>query len=371
MSIETNQWNEDDDINFSHAKARRLPAEVLYDTIHAVTGASSNFPGVPKGTRAASLPDAGVKLPDSFLANFGRPVRESSCECERNSDMQLGPVMALLSGPTVGNAIADPNNAIAKLVKETKDNRPLIENVFYRILNRPPSEEEIKARCNLQTGIDQDHATLEAALADHLPAIHLSATEQADDIAPPAQISPNMSSQSNPPAMPRKKRQDKIAALDKKRSLRPISHGQDCPVGSKFPQMAALDRTATARLEVDKRSHSHRCARPIDFCFGNNGKTDYTLLANTNLKITAVRLEMLTDDRLPGKGRGVGVILFSASSNSGIRSPHQVPRFPLLPLERPSVRKTMRSPKPSTANPADPMRVGHLSASGKKPNRHL
>ena len=28
-SIVTNQWNEDDDINFSHATARRLPAEVL------------------------------------------------------------------------------------------------------------------------------------------------------------------------------------------------------------------------------------------------------------------------------------------------------------------------------------------------------
>ena len=63
LSIESHQWNEDDKINFSHAKARRLPAEVLYDTIHAVTGASSSFPGVPKGTRAASLPDVGVKLP--------------------------------------------------------------------------------------------------------------------------------------------------------------------------------------------------------------------------------------------------------------------------------------------------------------------
>ena len=74
LSIETNQWNEDDTINFSHAKARRLPAEVLYDSIHAVTGASSRFPGVPAGTRAAALPDVGVELPDGFLGE-PRPAR--------------------------------------------------------------------------------------------------------------------------------------------------------------------------------------------------------------------------------------------------------------------------------------------------------
>jgi hypothetical protein len=33
-SIATNEWNEDDTINYSHAVPRRLPAEVLYDAIH-------------------------------------------------------------------------------------------------------------------------------------------------------------------------------------------------------------------------------------------------------------------------------------------------------------------------------------------------
>ena len=169
LSIKTNKWNEDDSINFSHARARRLPAEVLYDSIYAVTGAKSRFPGVPAGTRAASLPDVGVKLPDSFLGNFGRPVRESSCECERSSGMQLGPVMALLSGPTVGDAIADPGNAIAKLVSETKDDGQLVESLFYRILNRPPAEAEIAASLEaINTALDQDQATLQKALGEHL-----------------------------------------------------------------------------------------------------------------------------------------------------------------------------------------------------------
>jgi hypothetical protein len=50
---------------------------------------------VPPGTRAAELPDSEVELPSGFFTNFGRPVRESACECERSNDVQLGPVMAL------------------------------------------------------------------------------------------------------------------------------------------------------------------------------------------------------------------------------------------------------------------------------------
>ncbi|MCH2130705.1 MAG: DUF1549 domain-containing protein, partial [Pirellulaceae bacterium] len=45
LSIETNPYNADDDINFSHGKARRLPAEVLFDTVFAVTGSTPNIPG--------------------------------------------------------------------------------------------------------------------------------------------------------------------------------------------------------------------------------------------------------------------------------------------------------------------------------------
>src|SRR5205823_11169128 len=100
---------------------RRLPAEVLYDTVYAVTGSVSKIPGVPPGTRAAALPDSGVDLPSGFLDTFGRPARESACECERTSGVQLGPVMALISGPVIAEAISDPDNEIAKLVGHEAD----------------------------------------------------------------------------------------------------------------------------------------------------------------------------------------------------------------------------------------------------------
>ena len=48
-------------INYSHALARRLPAEVLYDAIHRATGSTSKLPGLPPGARAAQLLDSDVR----------------------------------------------------------------------------------------------------------------------------------------------------------------------------------------------------------------------------------------------------------------------------------------------------------------------
>ncbi len=76
LSVESNKWNADDKVNYSHAIARRLPAEVLLDAVYRVTGSVSKIPGVAPGTRAASLPDSGVELPSGFLTTFGRPARE-------------------------------------------------------------------------------------------------------------------------------------------------------------------------------------------------------------------------------------------------------------------------------------------------------
>ena len=72
--------NEDDSTNYSHAKARRLPAEVLYDALHRVTGSQPKIPGVPPGTRAAQLPDAGVKTAQRISQ---QPGKASSRECLR------------------------------------------------------------------------------------------------------------------------------------------------------------------------------------------------------------------------------------------------------------------------------------------------
>ena len=140
-SIVVNEWNEDDELNYSHAIPRRLPAEVLYDAIHIAAGTKQKIPGLPPGFRAAEIPYAGIKVP--FLDDFGKPVRESSCECERSSSMVLGPIMKLVNGPTVAEALADPQSELAQLVAAEPEDRKIIEEVFMRFFSRMPTENEI------------------------------------------------------------------------------------------------------------------------------------------------------------------------------------------------------------------------------------
>ena len=134
-SVETNKWNEDDNVNFSHALARRLPAETLFDAIHKASGSLTRLPGQRPGIRAVELPGPEVKLGDNFLDLFGRPPRESACECERGSGMSLGQALNLVNGPTFAGAINDPANAIAALASTEKDDRKLIEEMFLSFLS--------------------------------------------------------------------------------------------------------------------------------------------------------------------------------------------------------------------------------------------
>lgn len=141
QSIKTNKWNKEDTINFSHAIARRLTAEQLLDAIGIATGSKPKFQGVPKDFRAVQLPDSKVK-DDGFLKLFGRPERESSCECERTTEVSLAHAMNLINGPTVANAIIDPNGRIAQLLKENTDDKTVIRELYLATLARLPMENE-------------------------------------------------------------------------------------------------------------------------------------------------------------------------------------------------------------------------------------
>lgn len=144
-SIVPNRWNEDDGINYSHAVARRLPAETLYDAVHRATGTSPHLPGLPAGFLATQLPDSNVPLPGGFLDLFGKPPRESACECERSGGVVLGQALTLVNGPVIAEAIADGNSRIAKLTAQFSDDGQLVEELFLAILCRPPTAAERQA----------------------------------------------------------------------------------------------------------------------------------------------------------------------------------------------------------------------------------
>ena len=139
--LRSNRWNADDHINFSHATPRRLEAEQLYDALHQATGSTVQFAGLPAGTKAEELPDAKA-VGDGFLDLFGKPVRETPCECERSSTVSLGQALNLINGPTLSDSVAAPTGRIAQLLKSNPTDDKVVEEIFLATLSRFPTAKE-------------------------------------------------------------------------------------------------------------------------------------------------------------------------------------------------------------------------------------
>ncbi len=313
LSIVPNKFNSDDILNYSHAKARRLPAEVLFDSIYFVTGSQLLIPGVAPGTRAAALPDSGVSLPSGFLATLGRPARESVCECERSSELQLGSVLAMVSGPDVARAINDPESALARLVNEEPDDRRLIEQIYMRVLNRLANDEEVSIVLNDMALIASDHTELVAArderqlfVTQHLPELEqqrvdaiVSATGQLE--ARIAEVDPTL---------PEKEAAHAQANVVSKQALDEYEASENGFVGW---QRRQLEQVHWAPMTIAKfESAAGRVAKVMTdrslLISGAKGKDVYTVLAATDMSgISAVRLEMLPDDSLASKGPGLAL----------------------------------------------------------------
>jgi hypothetical protein len=144
LSIKANKYNQGDRVNFSHANPRRLTAEQLLDALAISTGVPQKFAGLPQGMRAAQVADGRVKG-DDFTELFGRPNRESACECSRTDSMTLSHAMKMIMGPTINDALANGSNRFVKLAGELKDDAALTDAIYYAVLCRPATEEEKKS----------------------------------------------------------------------------------------------------------------------------------------------------------------------------------------------------------------------------------
>ena len=141
LSFRSNDWNADDEINFSHAAPRRLTAEELYDAVYLATGTRAYVRGVPKNFLAEQFPDSNVDK-GGFLDLFGRPERQTSCECERRSDVSLVQALNMVNGATIADAIADENGRVAKLILGNASDRQIIDDLYLAALSRPPEPQE-------------------------------------------------------------------------------------------------------------------------------------------------------------------------------------------------------------------------------------
>ncbi|HEV3122522.1 MAG TPA: DUF1549 and DUF1553 domain-containing protein, partial [Isosphaeraceae bacterium] len=135
-----NDYNLADHQNFARYYPKRLPAEVLLDAIGAVTASPEAFSGLPKGFRAAQLPDEGFA--SYFLEIFGRPKRESVCECERVSEASLTQSLHLLNSGEVQQKLTSGTARAAGWVADTRSEPEKIQELYRLCCSRAPSAEE-------------------------------------------------------------------------------------------------------------------------------------------------------------------------------------------------------------------------------------
>jgi len=142
--------NADDALNYSHPILRRLPAEPLLDAIHQALDRPAEFSSYPDVKSAGAIP--GVKLngrrsttteSDRFLRQFGKSPRTTTCGCERSDESSLAQVFALTSGRGVSKLIRDPANHLTALADPAVSPAAAAEDIYWRILSRPPSAAEL------------------------------------------------------------------------------------------------------------------------------------------------------------------------------------------------------------------------------------
>ncbi len=150
LSVQPTPSGKDDTRQFSHARLRRLRADVLLDSIVNITGVPRSFPNAPIGTKAINYINRNQSYAatgDFVLDTFGQSPRKTVCACDTRTEPSLSQVMHLLVGDTVGTRVqaAAKNGVLKEIVDANPTPDRIIDTIFIRVLSRRPTKEELES----------------------------------------------------------------------------------------------------------------------------------------------------------------------------------------------------------------------------------
>jgi hypothetical protein len=168
-SWQVNATNRLDEKNFSRAMIRRLPAELVYDAIMMATETRENVERYPASVEgraigASSTTNYVVKKPERSADNyalmiFGKPARQTNCDCERITDPTLLQTLFTRNDPTLlsridnkrGTVWIEQSLGVSAAAKPVATEPPprekvdgLIREMYLRTVSRPPSSDEME-----------------------------------------------------------------------------------------------------------------------------------------------------------------------------------------------------------------------------------
>jgi hypothetical protein len=160
LSAQTSPSNLHDEQNFSHARPKALPAEVLIDAVNDAAGVPQKFEGWAAGFRAVELWDNDVE--SYFLRIFGRPTRATVCECERSNEPSIAQALHLLNSEELASKIESPGGRARKLAESDLPPQQIVDELYLATLSRFPTDGE-RAR-----GLIEFHASSRRAAAEDI-----------------------------------------------------------------------------------------------------------------------------------------------------------------------------------------------------------
>lgn len=151
LSWRPNTFNRNDATNYSHARLRRLEAEVMMDALVHVTGVPDRYGFVPVGRETRAVGQATPPFLHNFqtvgypMRIFGRSEREQTCDCERTTEPSLAQALYLINDQAIYAKLASPTGRLAQLLAKQPDNKAVIEELYLTALARLPNAVEIQA----------------------------------------------------------------------------------------------------------------------------------------------------------------------------------------------------------------------------------
>jgi len=124
---------------FARYQPRKLPAEVLLDSLSQVSGVPHAYANHPKGTRAVDvyMPDS----PDPFLVTFAFPRRDILCQ--RSGAPTLAQILHLMNGKTIQAKVENKDNVLGAW--EGLANEEVSRALYERAFARQPAAAEAAA----------------------------------------------------------------------------------------------------------------------------------------------------------------------------------------------------------------------------------
>ena len=132
LEARPNETNAEDEINFSHAAVRLLPAEVLIDAISQVFEQPEPYDKAPRDIRTVQMP--GAHPGGAFLKTFGKPDRLLTCECERSESTTLAQAFQLINGEAIRAKLIADDNRIGRLLRANAPDAAILDELALAAL---------------------------------------------------------------------------------------------------------------------------------------------------------------------------------------------------------------------------------------------